>query len=104
MKGVFLLALVLGFTGLAQARDEKVDPVGTWACDYEVGGQKRSSTLAIQKEADKFTGTTSLSDQWDSMLFVFTNAQEINQNNPPCELVGRGLSGFSPLAFSRRWM
>jgi hypothetical protein len=68
MKGVFLLALVLGFTGLAQARDEKADPVGTWACDYEIGGQKRSSILAIQKEADKFTGTMSWTDQKDVKL------------------------------------
>ena len=40
MKAILSMALVLGGCGLADAVDEKVvDPVGTWKCEYEIGGQ-----------------------------------------------------------------
>jgi len=39
MKAVLSVALVLGVRGLAVAADEKVNPVGTWKCEYEIGGQ-----------------------------------------------------------------
>ncbi len=60
MKAILSMALVLGVCSLAGAADEKVvDPVGTWKCAYEIGGQQRTSTLKIKKEADKLTGTMS---------------------------------------------
>jgi opacity protein-like surface antigen len=64
MKAIFTAALVLGFSGLAVAADA-VDPVGTWKCEYEIGGQKRTSTLMIKKDGDKFVGTMSWADQKD---------------------------------------
>jgi len=46
MKAILSMALVLGVCGLAGAADDKVvDPVGTWKCEYEIGGQQRTSTL-----------------------------------------------------------
>jgi hypothetical protein len=52
MKTILSAALALGFCGLAGARGEKADPVGTWKCEYEIGGQKRMSTLTIKKDGD----------------------------------------------------
>jgi hypothetical protein len=62
MKAILTTALVLGIGGLAGAAD-KVDPVGTWKCEYEIGGQKRTSTLTIKKDGDKLTGTMTWPDQ-----------------------------------------
>lgn len=62
MKAIFTAALVFGFTGLAVAAD-KVDPVGTWKCEYEIGKQKRTSTLTIKKDGDKIAGTMTWPDQ-----------------------------------------
>ncbi|MHC5541730.1 hypothetical protein ACYOEI_26225 [Singulisphaera rosea] len=63
------MALALGVCGLAGAADDKAaDPVGTWNCEYEVGGQQRTSTLEIKKDGDKLTGTMSWSNQKDEML------------------------------------
>ena len=33
MKAILSAALVLGLSGLAGARDEKANPVGTWKCE-----------------------------------------------------------------------
>ena len=49
MKELLSMALVLGLCGLAGAAD-KVDPVGTWNCEYERGGLKLTSTLTIKKD------------------------------------------------------
>ena len=69
MKAMFSIALVLGFCGLALAADDKkVDPVGTWKCEYEVGGQQRTSTLKIKKEKEELTGTMSWPDQDEAKL------------------------------------
>lgn len=68
MKTILLAALVLGFSGLAGAAEDKVDPVGTWKCEYDIGGQKRMSTLTIKKEGDKVAGTMSWPDQKETML------------------------------------
>ena len=69
MKAILSMALVLGACGLARAADDKVaDPVGTWQCSYEIGEQKRMSTLTVKKEGDKFVGTISWSDQKDEKL------------------------------------
>jgi hypothetical protein len=56
--------LVLGVCGLAGAADDKVvDPVGTWKCEYEIGGQQRTSNLKITKDGDNLAGTMSWPDQ-----------------------------------------
>jgi hypothetical protein len=65
---VFAAAAVLGFGGLAGARDAKADPVGTWKCEYEIGGMKRTSTLTIKKDGDKHAGTMSWPDQKETPL------------------------------------
>jgi hypothetical protein len=68
MKTIFSAALVLGICGLAVAQDEKVDPVGTWKCEYEIGDMKRMSTLTIKKDGDKLAGTMSWPDQQEAKL------------------------------------
>jgi hypothetical protein len=68
MKTIVSAALVLGFCGLAGAQGEKADPVGTWKCEYEIGGQKRMSTLTIKKDGDKLAGTMSWPDQKETKL------------------------------------
>jgi hypothetical protein len=68
MKTILSAALVLGLCGLAGARDEKADPVGTWKCEYAIGDMKRTSTLTIKKDGDKLAGTMSWPDQKDEPL------------------------------------
>jgi hypothetical protein len=68
MKAILSAALVLGLCGLAGAQDTKADPVGTWKCEYEVGGQKRTSTLTIKKDGDKLTGTMTYQDKQEAKL------------------------------------
>jgi hypothetical protein len=67
MKAILSVALVLGVCGLAGAAD-KVDPVGTWKCEYEIGGQQRTATLTIKKDGDKLAGTMSWPEQKDEKL------------------------------------
>jgi hypothetical protein len=62
------IALVLGFCGRVSAADDKADPVGTWKCDYEIGGQPRTSTLTIKKDGDKLVGTMDWPNQKDVKL------------------------------------
>ena len=64
MKAILSLAVC----GLAVALGDNVDPVGTWKCEYEIGGQKRMSTLMIKKEGDKLAGTMSWPDQKEAKL------------------------------------
>jgi hypothetical protein len=66
MKAILLAALVLGFSALASV--QKADPVGTWKCEYEIGDQKRTSTLTITKAGDKLAGTMTWPDQKDEPL------------------------------------
>jgi hypothetical protein len=69
MKAILSMALVLGVCGLAVAlEDRKGDPVGTWKCEYEIGGQQRTSTLTIKKDGDKLAGTMSWPDQKEEKL------------------------------------
>ena len=69
MKAIFSMALVLGACGFAGAADDKVaDPVGTWQCSYEIGDQKRTSTLMVKKEGEAFVGTMSWPDQKDEKI------------------------------------
>ena len=48
--------------------DKAVDPVGTWKCEYEIGGQQRTSTLKIKKDGDNLAGTMSWPDQDETKL------------------------------------
>ena len=68
MKTILSAALVLAFCGIAGAQGEKIDVVGTWKCEYEIGGQKRTSTLTIKTDGDKLAGTMSWLDQKDEPL------------------------------------
>jgi hypothetical protein len=68
MKAILSMAFVLGVCGLAGAQDEKANPVGTWQCEYEIGGQMRTSTLVIKEEGDKLVGTMNWADQKDEPL------------------------------------
>ena len=67
MKAILSMALVLGVCGLARAAD-KAEPVGKWKCEYEIGDQKRTSTLVIKKDGDKLAGTMSWPDQKETKL------------------------------------
>ena len=66
MKAILSIALFLGAIGAAN--DRAVDAVGTWKCEYEIGGQQRMSTLKIKKDGDKLTGTMSWPDQDETKL------------------------------------
>ena len=68
MKTILSAALVLGLCGVAGAQDTKADPVGTWKCEYEIGGQKRESTLVIKKDGDKLTGMMTYQDKQEAKL------------------------------------
>jgi hypothetical protein len=69
MKAILSMALALGVCGLAGAAGGGgVDPVGTWKCEYEIGGQQRTSTLTIKKDGDKLAGTMSWPDQKETKL------------------------------------
>lgn len=69
MQAILSMALLLGVSGPAGAADDKkVDAVGTWKCEYEIGGQQRTSTLTIKKDGDKLAGTMSWPDQKEETL------------------------------------
>ena len=68
MKAILSAALIIGLCGLADAQGDKADPVGTWKCEYEIGGMKRMSTLKIKKDGDKLAGTMSWPDQKETNL------------------------------------
>jgi hypothetical protein len=67
MKAILSMALVLGLCGLVGAAD-KVDPVGTWKCEYKIGEQMRTVELTIKKDGDKLIGTMNWPDQKDAKL------------------------------------
>lgn len=111
MKAILSTALVLGFCGLAEAGDE-ADPVGTWKCEYEIGGQKRISTLTVKKDGDKLSGTMNWPDQKEAKLkdvklkdgiLTFSAVRKFMDNEIPIdykltikgdELKGKGASDF----------
>jgi hypothetical protein len=68
MKAILSLAWVVAVCGLAGALGDQVDPVGTWKCEYEIGGKPRTSTLMIKKDGDKLAGTMSWPDQKETKL------------------------------------
>ena len=112
MKTILSAALVLGLCGLAGAQGEKADPVGTWKCEYEIGGQKRMSTLTIKKDGDKLAGTMSWPDQKETNLkdvkvkdgdLTFSAVRVLMDNKTPIEykltitgdkLKGKGAAEF----------
>ena len=112
MKTILSAALVLGLCGFAGARGEKVDPVGTWKCEYQIGGLKRMSTLTIKKDGDKLAGTVSWPDQKETKLkdvklkdgkLTFSAVRVFMDNKVPIEyklmingdkLKGKGASEF----------
>jgi hypothetical protein len=67
MKAILSMALVVGVCGLAGAAD-KVDPVGTWKCEYQIGDMKRTSEFTIKKDGDKLAGTMSWPEQKNEKL------------------------------------
>ena len=67
LKAILSVALLLVVCDLAVAANQS-DPVGTWKCEYNIGDQKRTSTLMIKKDGDKHTGTMSWPDQKDTLL------------------------------------
>ncbi len=88
MKAILSVALVLGICGLARAAD-KVEPVGKWKCEYEIGDQKRTSTLIIKKDGDKLAGTMSWANQKETKLkdlklkdatLTFTAVRKLREN------------------------
>jgi hypothetical protein len=68
MRAILASALVLGLCGLAAAKDEKADPVGTWKLEYDIGGMKREATLTVKKDGDKLAGTIVYQDKQESKL------------------------------------
>jgi opacity protein-like surface antigen len=68
MNAILSMALVLLVCCGSAIAADKIEPVGTWACEYEIGGQKRTSTLTIKKDGDKLTGTMSWADQKEAEL------------------------------------
>jgi hypothetical protein len=68
MRAILASALVIGLCGVAGAKDEKADPVGTWKLEYDIGGQKREATLAVKKDGDKLAGTMAFADKQEAKL------------------------------------
>ena len=68
MKVILSAMLVLGLCSVTCAADEKAGPVGTWKCEYDIGGQKREATLAVKKDGDKLTGTMTFQDKQEAKL------------------------------------
>jgi hypothetical protein len=112
MKAICSVALVLVLCGLAGAGDDKIDPAGTWKCEYEIGGQKRTSTLTLKKDGGKLAGTMSWPDQKETKLkdlklkdgtLTFSAVRKLMDNEIPIEytltidgnkLKGKGASEF----------
>jgi hypothetical protein len=113
MKAILSMALVLGVCGLAGAADDKAtDPVGTWKCEYEIGGQQRTCTLKIKKDGDKLAGTLSWPNQNEENLkdlklkddtLTFSAVRKIMDNEIPIDytlkldgdkLKGKGAADF----------
>ena len=68
MRAMLSAVVVVGFCGLAGAQGKKADAVGTWKCEYEIGGQKRTAELTVKKDGDKLAGAMSWPDQKDEKL------------------------------------
>ena len=111
LKAILSVVLVLVVCGLAVAANQS-DPVGTWKCEYNIGDQKRTSTLTIKKDGDKLAGTMSWADQNETNLkdlklnagtLTFSNVRKVMNLEIPIEytltidgdkLKGKGASDF----------
>jgi hypothetical protein len=94
MKAFLTAVFVLGLCGLAGAQGEKANPVGTWKCTYDIGGQQRTSTLMIKKDGDKLAGTMTWPDQKEQKLkdvklkdghLTFSAVREVMDNKIPLD-------------------
>jgi hypothetical protein len=112
MKAILATALAFGVCVFASAADDKADPVGTWKCEYEIGGQQRTSTLTIKKDGEKLSGTMSWTEQKDEPLkdvklkdgtLTFSAVRKLMGNEIPIdytfkvegdELKGKGAAEF----------
>jgi hypothetical protein len=68
MRTILASALVFGLCGVAGAKDEKADPVGTWKLEYDIGGMKREATLTVKKDGDKLAGMMVYGDKQEGKL------------------------------------
>ena len=111
MKAILSMALLLGACGLAGAAD-KVDPVGTWKCEYKIGDRMLTAELTIKMDGDKLAGTMSWPDQKEATLkdlklkdgtLTFSAVREFMDNKIPIEykltidmdeLKGKGAAEF----------
>src|SRR5262245_27042115 len=93
MKAILSMSLVVGLCGLACAAD-KEDPVGTWNCEYEIGGQKLTFNMKIKKDGDKLAGTISFPDQKETNVkdlklkdgaLTFSSVREFMDNKFPVD-------------------
>ena len=94
MKAILSAMLVLGLCGLAGAQGDKVDPVGTWKCEYKIGDQMRTLERRSKKDGDKLVGTMSWPDQKDAKLkdvklkndtLTFSNVRKFMDNEFPLD-------------------
>jgi hypothetical protein len=113
MKAILSATLVVGLFGLAAgAQGDKRNPVGTWKCEYEIGGKNLTSTLMIKKDGDKLAGTMSWPNQKATKLkdlklkdgtLTFSAVRVLMDNKIPVDytltidgdkLKGKGASDF----------
>ena len=94
MKAIFSMALVFVVCCLTGAQGHKVDPTGSWNCEYKIGDQMRTLELTIKKDGDKFVGTMSWPDQKDATLkdvklkdgtLTFSNVRKFMDNEFPID-------------------
>ena len=94
MKAILSMALVLVVCGLTGAQGDKVDPIGTWKCEYKIGDQMQTLELTIKKDGDKLVGTMSWPDQKDAKLkdvklkddtLTFSNVRKFMDNEFPID-------------------
>ena len=94
MKAILSMALVFVVCGLTGAQSDKVDPIGTWKCEYKMGDQMRTLELTIKKDGDKLVGTMRWPDQKGAKLkdvklkddtLTFSNVRKFMDNEFPID-------------------
>ena len=94
MKAILSMVLVFVVCGPTGAQDDKVDPIGTWECEYKIGDQMRTLELTIKKDGDNLVGTMSWPDQKDAKLkdlklkdetLTFSNVRKFMDNEFPID-------------------
>ena len=68
MKAILSMAFGFVICGLTGAQGDKVDPIGTWKCEYKIGDQMRTLEMTIKRDGDKLVGTMTWPDQKDEKL------------------------------------